>query len=235
MQQWIDLAREHWKEWLPKKYAALKVQGDQVLNKALYQAASQTAREVTQLEDSGLTFLEAWEMTRETYLLLKPEVDNTDEEETESHLKTSNKLNKTQPTQSQTLSRITRIKMMANKIARERPTPTYPSKSREIQGVDKMSKVSNKLLLFTIKNITNYYNLINETGKEDQGTAKFIEGLITSVLVSEIISKDELQLLIDKCHVDIFGVSRKERIINEALGSDGDKWDYFEVPTILRK
>lgn len=73
MQQWIDLAREHWKVYLPNKYNALQTQGPTALNKALYEAAELTAREMDQLEAQGISPAEAWTMVRETYLLLPPE------------------------------------------------------------------------------------------------------------------------------------------------------------------
>ncbi len=77
MQQWIDIAKEHWKEFLPKKYAALEAQGQEALYKALYQAAEMTGQQMDQLQASGLSHWEAWEMTREEYLLLKPEPEVT--------------------------------------------------------------------------------------------------------------------------------------------------------------
>lgn len=68
---WIRMARAHWREHLPKKYAALEKAGK--LDQALKDAAEQTYLEVDQLEQSGYQPDEAWQMVRETYLLPPPE------------------------------------------------------------------------------------------------------------------------------------------------------------------
>lgn len=73
LQNWIDMADRHWKEFQPKRYAALKAAGK--LQEALREAASQTYSEVSQLEDSGFNPEEAWQMTREKYLLPTEEKD----------------------------------------------------------------------------------------------------------------------------------------------------------------
>ena len=70
---WIEMGRKHWKEFRPTKYQALKAKGEVELNKALYQAAEMTADERDQLVEAGYNHQEAWEMTREKYLLLPPE------------------------------------------------------------------------------------------------------------------------------------------------------------------
>lgn len=74
LQNWIDQARSHWKEHLPKRYAALKEAG--MLEKSLREAANQTFLEVSQLEDSGFQPDEAWQMVRENYLMLPAEDQN---------------------------------------------------------------------------------------------------------------------------------------------------------------
>ena len=71
MQQWIDQAREHWKEFQPKRYRQLKLKG--TLGKDLYSAAEQTMLEMEQLQAQGMSHLEAWEATREKYLFPAPE------------------------------------------------------------------------------------------------------------------------------------------------------------------
>ncbi len=65
-QSWIEQARAHWKEFQPTRYRELK-QANR-LEAALKYAADQTHREMSQLENSGLTNQEAWEMVREQYL-----------------------------------------------------------------------------------------------------------------------------------------------------------------------
>ena len=67
LQNWKTMARQHWKEHLPEKYRQLKEAG--TLEAALDQAVEQTYRETEQLEASGFSPDEAWQMTREQYLL----------------------------------------------------------------------------------------------------------------------------------------------------------------------
>ena len=66
LQNWVNQARLHWQEHLPNLYAQLQKAGK--LDAALQQAALQTAREMDDLEQQGMTEHEAWEMTRESYL-----------------------------------------------------------------------------------------------------------------------------------------------------------------------
>ena len=67
LQNWIEMGRQHWKEHLPTRYQALKQAG--TLEQALKDAAEQTYREVSALEESGFSPDEAWQMSRESYLL----------------------------------------------------------------------------------------------------------------------------------------------------------------------
>ena len=67
LQNWIEMGRKHWKEHLPTRYRELKQAG--TLDQALNDAAEQTYREVSALEENGFSPDEAWQMTRETYLL----------------------------------------------------------------------------------------------------------------------------------------------------------------------
>jgi hypothetical protein len=76
LQNWINLGREHWKEFLPKKFAALKKAG--MLEAALKEAAEQTYLATSALEEQGMQPDYAWQMAREKYLLLPPE-DRADE------------------------------------------------------------------------------------------------------------------------------------------------------------
>ena len=71
LQNWVELGRQHWKEHLPARYAALKKAGR--LDASLQEAANQTYSEVSRLEEAGFQPDEAWQMARETYLLLPPE------------------------------------------------------------------------------------------------------------------------------------------------------------------
>ncbi len=71
LQNWIDLARSHWKEHLPKRFKAEREAG--TLNEALKSAAELTYSEISQLEEAGFHPDEAWQMVRENYLLLPAE------------------------------------------------------------------------------------------------------------------------------------------------------------------
>lgn len=66
LQNWVSQAKAHWKEYQPTLYGQLEKSGK--LNAALQMAAQQTAEEMNELEQSGMTEHEAWEMTRERYL-----------------------------------------------------------------------------------------------------------------------------------------------------------------------
>lgn len=71
LQNWIDLARDHWKEHLPPKFQQLRSAG--TLAAALREAANQTYSLVESLEAQGLSPQDAWEMARSEFLLLPPE------------------------------------------------------------------------------------------------------------------------------------------------------------------
>ena len=77
LQNWVSQARLHWQEHQPSLYAQLQKSGR--LDAALQQAAQQTAREMDDLEQQGMTEHEAWEMTRESYLF-PPEEQSQQEE-----------------------------------------------------------------------------------------------------------------------------------------------------------
>ena len=71
LQNWVEQARAHWKEFLPSRYKEFKEAG--MLDEALQEAAKLTYREVSSLENAGLTSEQAWEMTKGEYLFLPPE------------------------------------------------------------------------------------------------------------------------------------------------------------------
>jgi hypothetical protein len=74
LQNWVNQAREHWKEFQPKRYSALVKSG--MLEAALQDAAERTYREVTELEDHGFDRQDAWEIVRERYLFVPEEGEN---------------------------------------------------------------------------------------------------------------------------------------------------------------
>jgi hypothetical protein len=63
---WIAQARAHWMEHQPTMYNRLRREGK--LDKALTEAADETAKEIRTLMLQGATWQEAWEQTRELYL-----------------------------------------------------------------------------------------------------------------------------------------------------------------------
>lgn len=75
--QWQSLALRHWKEYLPQMYAELVK--EKRLEAELYKACELTWREMQAKMAEGATWDEAWEASRELYLLLPPEPE-TDEE-----------------------------------------------------------------------------------------------------------------------------------------------------------
>ena len=66
LQNWIGQANEHWKQFTPKRYRALKAAGQ--LPAALKDASERTNREMNDLQAQGFDELQAWELTREKYL-----------------------------------------------------------------------------------------------------------------------------------------------------------------------
>ena len=82
LQNWVSQARAHWKEFQPTLYSQLQKAGklDAALQQAAQQAAQQTAEEMNELELSGMTEHEAWEMTREQYLFPPQEASLAGEE-----------------------------------------------------------------------------------------------------------------------------------------------------------
>lgn len=71
LKNWISLARESWRENNPTLFKELNRTGK--LGQALRQAAEKTHEEMSELEAQGMSNAEAWEATREKYLLLPPE------------------------------------------------------------------------------------------------------------------------------------------------------------------
>lgn len=88
---WISQAREHWREYQPKKFKELKDKG--VLNQSLAQAAQATSHEIQTLVGQGFNQLEAWEMTRELYLFPAEEPGASEEAPPSEGLKAMRELN----------------------------------------------------------------------------------------------------------------------------------------------
>ena len=71
LQNWVEQARAHWQEFLPDMFKELDDAG--ILEQELQTAAKQTARDMGSFQDAGLTWDQAWEMTKGEYLFLPPE------------------------------------------------------------------------------------------------------------------------------------------------------------------
>lgn len=71
LQNWVRDAKAHWKEFLPKRYAEFEKAG--ILNAQLQDAAERTSDEMSQLQNAGLSYSEAWERVRSEYLFLPEE------------------------------------------------------------------------------------------------------------------------------------------------------------------
>ena len=68
----VAMGREYWKTCLPTQYQALLEAGK--LDQALTTAAEMTLEAMQTLREAGLSQWEAWEATREDYLLLEKEI-----------------------------------------------------------------------------------------------------------------------------------------------------------------
>lgn len=74
-----EMARDHWRRWLPQMTATLEASGE--LDSAAAAAESQTIDDLIAVEDElsraghlpGQAAEMAWEMVRERYILLEPE------------------------------------------------------------------------------------------------------------------------------------------------------------------
>jgi hypothetical protein len=97
---WASMARKHWKEYLPKKWAALQANGE---TQAAVMAAAQQAQEMkAQLMQSGFQEHEADEVVRAEFILLKPEPEASGEDDEDrareaAYQKTMRPLNNRQP------------------------------------------------------------------------------------------------------------------------------------------
>jgi hypothetical protein len=70
---WASKAKEHWKKYRPKMYAALVASGK--LNYHLKQAVERTKDQYCRAIEDGMEPHEAWEAVRESYLFLPSEED----------------------------------------------------------------------------------------------------------------------------------------------------------------
>ena len=72
LQNWVNDARKHWKEFSPKLYRSLQQSGQ--LEQRLQEAAEQSNREMNNLRQAGFNEQEAWEQVRERYLFTPEEL-----------------------------------------------------------------------------------------------------------------------------------------------------------------
>jgi hypothetical protein len=67
----VNLGREHWREFQPKRYKALQQAGK--LEQELQAAANLTLSEMESSRQLGYTQEEAWELSMQNHLLVPPE------------------------------------------------------------------------------------------------------------------------------------------------------------------
>jgi len=70
----VAMGREYWRSCLPTRYQALLNAGE--LEPALTTAAEMTLEAMQSLRNAGFSEWEAWEATREDYLLLEKEIES---------------------------------------------------------------------------------------------------------------------------------------------------------------
>ena len=64
-----------------------------------------------------------------------------------------------------------------------------------------------------------------------------VDGFIAAGMLIDIISKQELQKIIDAEHMNAFGMTREERREKLKFKSNGPEvdWDIYDIPTIHRQ
>jgi hypothetical protein len=71
---WVQQAKDHWREFLPKMYKELQEKG--LLHERAVQAAEQTESDLLDaINNYGADYQGAWEAVRERYLFLPSEED----------------------------------------------------------------------------------------------------------------------------------------------------------------
>ena len=88
---WINIAREHWKEHQPTRFKELVANG--LLNQQLADAAEATSQAMQALVGQGYSQYEAWEATRELYLFPAEEPGASEEAPVSEGLKAMRELN----------------------------------------------------------------------------------------------------------------------------------------------
>jgi hypothetical protein len=88
---WINQAREHWKEHQPKRFKELTDKG--ILDQHLAVAAEATSQAMQRLVGEGFNQLQAWEMTRELYLFPTEEPEASEEAPVSEGLRLQRELN----------------------------------------------------------------------------------------------------------------------------------------------
>jgi hypothetical protein len=74
----MEMGRKHWRTYLPAKYKALQQAG--TLRQELEAAAALTLDAMDQWQAMGVSLPEAWQATREQYLILPAEAEEDEEE-----------------------------------------------------------------------------------------------------------------------------------------------------------
>lgn len=92
-----------------------------------------------------------------------------------------------------------------------------------------------KLVDFLRARLELYYSQVKATGSSDDKETRYINGIMAAARIMDILSREELEKMITHAHFSVFGMSLKERKIDEALEEGGEHWEFFESPAIKRK
>ena len=87
-----------------------------------------------------------------------------------------------------------------------------------------------KLKRFLHERLDLFYSRIKATGTKDEPLSHYISGVMATCRVLDILSKSELEEIVNSSHQKIFDMSPDERRIAAALEEGGEHWDFFEKP-----
>lgn len=85
--------------------------------------------------------------------------------------------------------------------------------------------------------LTELYSLQDSASETYQRLKNRLDGFIHAGLVIDIVSHDEVQKIVEKEHMRVFGMTVKQRGIELKLDSRTAEvdWDLYDTPTIHRK
>ena len=92
-----------------------------------------------------------------------------------------------------------------------------------------------KLTAFIHERLDLFYSRIKETGTTDELESQYISGVMAACRLLDVLSKRELEEIVNSSHLESFGMSADERRIANALEEGGEHWSFFETPITHRK